>query len=848
MAQLAIRLQKYLQVGDRPIETDMGAVATLRRLTDETGARAGAAESINVVVPANDRGPARNVTVSPGRWLIEATLPSGEIIAEQVDVESGSDRVAVTLHGGDRSPQEWLGWQHLLGNVESVAVRNAVQERARRSTKVWMRLALGERVDPRLIDRIADSVADAASSVWDAVVRFAGLLRRMADWVSSILAGRGAIIASRELPQPDETAPPSTTSDAEAAEMAAAPVVQLVTFDADAAGAADPWTAVLAGDAPGVPQSPTKVVPLTWIYELKRDVPVPIPGELEPIELLPRHYLQVTSDAQVHVIALPLPWPASSGGFTSPVQVMLRRPSSEGDLQIGVAVADPTFGALSGFMTATTLSKATVAVDEDYAMLFGKLANPLAAAAGGYILVAAGDPKTQDWPAWLDNLEAWFPALPDAAVLRGSLLLRTARDQADLDKAREAFLHAFERGIPYFSLGVSWLLDGLTVFSDHPGVRSRGEKVQQVAKRLDLSQAFTVIRVSRSAATDAQGAPITQASSATGGPDTMAEYETSATPTTFTAPDLAPEATAKLSLADFVTRILAELSRLKDEREAYYDLRRSENSMWANGSRQWLAIIGAVALLLTGLAAALRFAPESWKLDGYDRVAFIAVLAMYALMGALSFYEKGTDRTSAYFRHLLIILAIRDLWTKLQFEVLKELSALQAAPEPNAEIATRQRIHALAEAFCNDLNKATTIELSEWRTEFVTSLSELAQAAQKGSEDVTKQIQDVVKAADKAAADAKASAEKAEASAKAAETAAQPGYLNVTLGWDFDGEAVVLVDGLEAARSTGKVLTIGPIAPGFKKLVARAQKGDKKLEASKTVKVEPGLRDMPFPG
>jgi hypothetical protein len=472
MTQLAIRLQRHPQVDDRPIDTGMGAVATLRRLTDETGARPGATESTRVVVPANNGGVAPNVTVSPGRWLIEATLPSGELITGQVDVGSGNDLVAVTLHVDDHSPQAWLA-----------------------------------------VDR--DS-----------------------------------------------------------------------------------------------------------------------PGEIKPL-----------------------------------------------------------------------------------------------------------------------------------------------------------------------------------------GARA-----------------------------DAGGARITQARSAKGGPDAMAEHESSATPTTFTAPDLAPEATAKLDLAGFVTRILAELSKLKDEREAYYELRRHQNSGWANGSRRWLAITGAVALLLTGVAAALRFAPDSWGVAGWDREAFIAVLAMYALMGAISFYENGTDRTSTYFRHLLIILAIRDLWTKLQFEVLKELSALQAAPGANAETATRQRIHALAEAFCNDLNKATTTELSEWRTEFVTSLSELAQAAQKGTEDVTKQIQEVVNAAGKAAADAKASAEKAEAAAKAAEMASQPGYLNVTLGWEFDGEAVVLVDGVEAARSTGKILTIGPIAPGFKKLVAQAQKGSQKLEASKTVKVESGLRDIPFPG
>lgn len=810
MAQLAIRLHKHLQVGDRSIGTSMGAVATLCRLTDETGAPPEPEPSIDVVVPANDRGPARNVTVPLGRWLIEATLPSGEIIAEQVDVTSPSFPAPVVLVMAEHSPQERLGWQHLLGNVEGAAAPGAIEERVRLGTKAWIDAALGQRAVPGLIDRMADVVADAAS------------------WVRKLL--------------------PSTTRDAEAVETAAAPVVQLVTFDADLAEGADGWTAVLAGDASGALQSPTRVAPHTWVCELERER-ARAPGEVEAdVDLLPRQYLQVTSGDELYVVALPLPWPTPDGEPAAPVQVMMRQPPGEQYLQIGIVVADPTFGPLSGFMTAATLSKARVAVEEKWSLLFDKPRNPLAAAAAGYILLAAGGSTKLDWQAWIEDLEGRFPTLPDAAVLRGVLLLRAARQPADNDKAREALVQALNRGIPYFSLGISLLLDGLTLFSDHPAVRSRHEKVQRLAKRLDLSQAFTVIRVGRGARTEASGAAVSEPGSIKGRQTAMDDHETSATPTTFTAPDLAPESTARLGLTDFVTRILAELSRLKDEREAYYEARRRENAVWANGSRKLMATIGAAALLFTGLAATLRFAPTAWGFDGWDRVAFVAVLALYALMGALSFYEKGTDRTSAYFRHLVLILSIRDLWTKLQFELLKELSALRASTDPNAaEIVTRQRIQTLAEAFCNDLNKASTTELAEWRTEFVTSLSELAQAAQKGTEDVTKQIQEVVKAAEKAAADAEAARVKAEAAAKAAETAAQPGYLNITLGWDFDGEAVALIDDVEVARSHGKALTVGPVAPGFKKLVVRAQKGDKKLEASKTIKVEAGLRELSFP-
>src|SRR5260221_14608673 len=108
-------------------------------------------------------------------------------------------------------------------------------------------------------------------------------------------------------------------------------------------------------------------------------------------------------------------------------------------------------------------------------------------------------------------------------------------------------------------------------------------------------------------------------------------------------------------------------------------------------------------------------------------------------MGAISFYEKGTDKPTTYFRHLGIILAIQDLFTKVQFEFLKELIVLKdAADRKTAEAVARERITALAEAFCNDVNKITTGELTEWRTEVFPSPSPLQAAGEKGTDHVTK--------------------------------------------------------------------------------------------------------------
>jgi hypothetical protein len=322
---------------------------------------------------------------------------------------------------------------------------------------------------------------------------------------------------------------------------------------------------------------------------------------------------------------------------------------------------------------------------------------------------------------------------------------------------------------------------------------------------------------------------------------------------TFRAIELEPQATAELEFSKFVEALLQKLGLLKEERFLYYENLRKENTKWANGSRWVLALLGSIAFLLTGLAAALRFAPEAflqkWDLDGFDKGVLLIVLAIYAVMGAISFYEKGTDKTTAYFRQLGIILAIRDLWTKVQFEFLKELMVLKSAADPKAgEAVARERIRALAEAFCNDLDKVATGELADWRTEFLASLSELEAAAKKGSEDVTTQIQEVLKTAEKAATDAKVSAEKAAAdartAAKTAEEAGKPGALNLALSGDFDDQVLISVDGVEVARSSGKTIAVDRVVPGLRKISAHAKKGGKDLETARMVDVKPGLQDL----
>jgi hypothetical protein len=81
----------------------------------------------------------------------------------------------------------------------------------------------------------------------------------------------------------------------------------------------------------------------------------------------------------------------------------------------------------------------------------------------------------------------------------------------------------------------------------------------------------------------------------------------------------------------------------------------------------------------------------------------------------------------------------------------------------------RKQLHTVAEAFVADLNRITTDEFTQWRTDFVTSLAEVDEAAKSGW-----------KTSEAGIADANIKAEKA---LKAAEDASRPATLNFNDRW-----------------------------------------------------------------
>ena len=131
---------------------------------------------------------------------------------------------------------------------------------------------------------------------------------------------------------------------------------------------------------------------------------------------------------------------------------------------VSVAVRDPAVGGGLGDLSSGASDKAAVVFTmSSPCSLQGEQLT--GAAAGGYVSIGT---ETSGEPTALGLLvrqsAAVVPQLSDGAILWGARRLRTAREQSDVDEARSALLEGYERGLPLYTLGLTWLIDGLSAF------------------------------------------------------------------------------------------------------------------------------------------------------------------------------------------------------------------------------------------------------------------------------------------------------------------------------------------------------------------------------------------------
>ncbi len=215
-----------------------------------------------------------------------------------------------------------------------------------------------------------------------------------------------------------------------------------------------------------------------------------------------RHYLLQQSAAGGMLICLPTPWTTPEGEVE--VELLVKKYNLPQTLDYSLTIGDPMINTVLGYINMGAVHKAVELVNLGHAqrMLYSKLSCPFAATVGGYLLVLGLDrngyrAQSDTWQTWVRNLDLWFEWLPDGAILHAALhfmLGATTRE-----KAYEALMRSYDRGLPFFTFGLKLMMDGMRYFAGLGDAQARDRLVnlETIANSADPSQMFLSVTFSK---------------------------------------------------------------------------------------------------------------------------------------------------------------------------------------------------------------------------------------------------------------------------------------------------------------------------------------------------------------
>lgn len=467
---LLLRLERPSGFGDRVVAgvADLSLIGDNRRDVGKEERRHRVALTLNA---GPDDG---KVELVPGLWQIDAVLASGEKIQDERMV-AADETITVELPA-DRSPRETLEWQHLSGQVAGHEVHATRRERqALPAVPKWLRTSLD----------VSGFPSDAIAS------QGAGLETGLGPVLPPISLDEFAgTLTFDEFAGPSPVAKCSYYGQANAAAM-----WQMLVDTLDAQPPAIP---------PGLSAIGQEA---QQVHDLYSSFLVP-DGDLqstEPEETVAEraHYWAIAeAPSGSSLLSLPVPW-YDKDGSSRDVGILVRHVSDDSSLA-EVAVRDPDIAAMLGYLRNNRLTEAAFVAKDYERWLWSKRRNPFAAAAGGYVLLATQlGFENAPWTDWIRNLNAWFPTIPDGAVLEGYMCLNGPKPLRDFERAAECFQSAFERGIPHYTIGLSWLRSGLrSLAGDFGHLRDAAETVSLASRLSETSQVFSSFRLKREQAND----------------------------------------------------------------------------------------------------------------------------------------------------------------------------------------------------------------------------------------------------------------------------------------------------------------------------------------------------------
>jgi len=168
------------------------------------------------------------------------------------------------------------------------------------------------------------------------------------------------------------------------------------------------------------------------------------------------------------LVPFPNGWAMESG--KPPFLLTVRRKASSGDEAtkwlVSLQLRDPSYGSLLEYLTrrdfrsgaAVSRTMRTTALTA----LYEKQMNPYAAAAGAYMLAMGDEATPSEQVGWMSKLTERFVWLPDGAIAQGyGLLSRTEKGTPAFEEGRRLLFAAGDRGLPYFTIGLTLLYEGL---------------------------------------------------------------------------------------------------------------------------------------------------------------------------------------------------------------------------------------------------------------------------------------------------------------------------------------------------------------------------------------------------
>ena len=466
MSSLRLRIDKYLE-GDQSRPPKV--FAKIYSL-GESGARRTSTPPTQTMIPISHV--ASHVTaidLDPGRYYVEAVLPSGEVLADDVEL-SGPDQELVLQ--ADDSPHEWLSWQHLVGNVQSkaaTAARKLITPKKRGGTSE----------KGSFLPELAPEVFRESRPQFlggEPAPEIPGAAEEELDYTITYLSHPHAPLVN---PKQGDAVWPWLAS------LPAADPTTLIELLNENHSPIE-TAAVIKDDAHAVFR-------VSWSASGQ--------GNVEPLEIrmshAARYFAAVPRPHAVELVSLPIPWIVVMSGREADIELVLQEPTDPTGFCSSAVARDEELGTLLGYLSSGALPTARQMAETAKGMLFEKVANPFAAAAGAYALVGTALQATdREWHEWVRNLMNNFPHIPDGAIQWGQLKIRMRRSSEDIDEAKNAFKTAYKRGLPFFSMGMRWLLDGLEAVSHGDSeIEEMMKNVRRLAWRTHFQQPFTIIRL-----------------------------------------------------------------------------------------------------------------------------------------------------------------------------------------------------------------------------------------------------------------------------------------------------------------------------------------------------------------